>query len=138
MENYLLDTNVCIGLLKRHSAILARIQAVGWERLILCAPVKAELWYGAFKSDRPQANLAVLRDLFNTLPSLPFDDRAAQYYGEIRADLARSGTPIGPNDLLIAAVASAHGMTLVTNNTREFSRISGLQIEDWQQSYVQN
>lgn len=133
MVDYLLDTNICIGLLKRQSTILAHIQTVGWERLSLCALVKAELWYGAFKSDRPQANLAVLRDLFIAMPSLPFDDHAAQHYGEIRAILARLGTPIGPNDLLIAAVALAHGITLITHNTREFSRIPGLQIEDWQQ-----
>ena len=65
---------------------------------------------------------------------MPFDDRCAEEYGLIRADLDHAGTPIGPNDLLIAATARAHDLVLVTHNTREFSRVSGLQIDDWEAS----
>jgi tRNA(fMet)-specific endonuclease VapC len=130
--SYLLDTNVCIGLFKNHPQITARIEEKGLENLLLCAPVKAELWYGACKSARVAANQAVLRDFFTQLRSLPFDDKAVTHYGEIRAALAKAGTPIGPNDLLIAAVAKAYDVTLVTHNVGEFSRVHGLLLEDWQ------
>ena len=123
MVEYLLDTNVCIGLLKRHSTILSHIQTVGWEQLSLCAPVKAELWYGAYKSDRPQANLAVLRDMFIAMPSLPFDDHAAKHYGEIRAILSRSGTPIGSNDLLIAAIGESWDTIRISRRNPNLGRL---------------
>ena len=130
--NYLLDTNTGIAFFKNHPKVVAMIQDKGINKLLLCAPVKAELWYGACKSTRMLANQAVLRDFFSQLNSLPFDDEAVEYYGEIRALLARAGTPIGPNDLLIAAIAKAHGVTLVTPNLKEFSRVPELLLEDWQ------
>jgi len=130
--SYLLDTNTCIGFFKNHPAILAAIEKHGLENLVLCAPVKAELWYGACKSGRVAANQAVLREFFAQLDSLPFDDEAVEHYGEIRAFLAKAGTPIGANDLLIAAIARAHGVILVTHNVGEFSRVPGLGLEDWQ------
>ncbi|MBF0283868.1 MAG: type II toxin-antitoxin system VapC family toxin [Magnetococcales bacterium] len=129
---YLLDTNVCIALLKRHSAVVERLRGCRLEPPALCSPVKAELWYGAFKSSQRERNVNLLMEFFAPLPSLPFDDHAAKIYGQLRADLAIRGFPIGPNDMLIAAVALAHGVTLVTHNVREFSRVSGLRIEDWQ------
>lgn len=130
--NYLLDTNTCIAFFKNHPKVVATIQDKGINKLLLCAPVKAELWYGACKSTRMLANQVVLRDFFSQLNSLPFDDEAVEYYGEIRALLAKAGTPIGPNDLLIAAIAKAHGATLVTHNLKEFSRVPELLLEDWQ------
>ena len=130
--SYLLDTNICIGFFKNHPQITARIKEKGLGSLLLCAPVKAELWYGACKSARVAANQAVLRDFFAQLRSLPFGDEAVTHYGEIRAALAKAGTPIGPNDLLIAAVAKAYDLTLVTHNVGEFSRVHGLLLEDWQ------
>ncbi len=129
---YLLDTNICIGFFKNHPLITARIEEKGLDSLLLCAPVKAELWYGACKSARVAANQAVLREFFAQLRSLPFGDEAVAHYGEIRATLAKAGTPIGPNDLLIAAVAKAYDVTLVTHNVGEFSRVHGLLLEDWQ------
>src|SRR5580704_157122 len=78
------------------------------------------------------ANLALIVKLRQQFVSLPFDDRAAEEYGRIRAHLAAAGTPIGPNDLMIAAIALAKQMTLVTQNTTEFSRVPGLALEDWQ------
>jgi tRNA(fMet)-specific endonuclease VapC len=130
--NYLLDTNTCIAFFKNHPRVVATIQEKGIDNLLLCAPVKAELWYGACKSTRILANQAVLRDFFAQLNSLPFDDQAVEYYGEIRAFLAKTGTPIGPNDLLIAAIAKVHHVTLVTHNLSEFSRVPELLLEDWQ------
>jgi tRNA(fMet)-specific endonuclease VapC len=94
--------------------------------------VKAELFYGAMNSQNPAKTLALQEIFLNQFVSLPFDDRAAKIFGEIRAHLARLGTPIGPYDLQIAAIALANDVTLVTHNTREFSRVPHLRIEDWE------
>ena len=77
-------------------------------------------------------NQAGLRRFFANLPSLPFDDGVAEHFGDIRATLARQGKPIGPYDLQIAAIARAHSLAVVTHNTREFARVPGLMVEDWQ------
>lgn len=132
MNLYLLDANICIAMMKEHTRVLSRILEVGMDSLLLCAPVKAELWFGACKSQRIAENQARLRLFFNDLPSLPFDDVAAEHFGEIRAALTRQGNPIGPYDLQIAAIARAHRLVIVTRNTREFTRVPGLMVEDWQ------
>jgi tRNA(fMet)-specific endonuclease VapC len=129
---YLLDTNICISYLNdRNSAVARKLTTVRPDAIFLCQIVKAELYYGAYKSSRRQSNLALLRHFFNQFVSLPFNDQAAEAYGRIRAQLADQGTPIGPNDLIIAATAVAHNVTLVTHNTREFNRVGDLRIEDW-------
>jgi tRNA(fMet)-specific endonuclease VapC len=94
--------------------------------------VKAELFYGAMKSSNASHNLAKQRAFLELFQSLPFDDTAAEIYGRIRAALAIKGTPIGPNDLMIAAIGLANDLTLVTHNTREFSRVPDLNLEDWE------
>ncbi len=127
------DTNVWIQHLNPAPSIAkAKLSSHSPAQIVLCDVVKAELYYGAYKSARREANLAVLATLFAGFGSLPFDGEAARISGEIRADLARKGTPIGPYDLQIAAIALAHGCTLVTHNTGEFSRIAGLKLEDWE------
>lgn len=93
--------------------------------------MKTELIHGAFRSSRVAENLRLLERFFAPFVSLPFDDRCANAYGRLRSDLERAGTPIGPNDLMIAAVAVAHELTLVTANTREFGRVIGLAIDNW-------
>jgi tRNA(fMet)-specific endonuclease VapC len=98
----------------------------------VCSIVKAELFYGAMKSADPERTLAKQRRFLDAFMSLPFDDRAAEAYGRIRAALARKGTPIGPNDLMIASIALVQDVTLATHNLREFSRIDGLRLEDWE------
>jgi tRNA(fMet)-specific endonuclease VapC len=98
----------------------------------LCTIVQIELYYGAYKSLQRQQNLAILERLFNQFTILPFDSRAAQIAGLIRAQLAALGAPIGPYDLQIAAIALANNLILVTHNTREFSRVDGLRFEDWE------
>ncbi len=128
---YLLDSNICIAFFKNHSLVVEKIRAMGIENLLLCSPVKAELWYGACKSDRKTANQMVLKEFFRQLPSLAFDDDVIESYGEIRAFLAKSGKLIGANDLLIASIAVQHQVVLVTHNTREFERVPNLIIEDW-------
>jgi len=94
VSRYLLDTNACIALMKENAWVVARIREVGMESLLLCAPVKAELWFGACKSLRVAENQDRLHKFFNDLPSLPFDDTAAMRCGEIRATLAAQGKPI--------------------------------------------
>ncbi|MDM8531837.1 type II toxin-antitoxin system VapC family toxin [Anaerolineales bacterium HSG25] len=132
---YLLDTNVCIKYLNgRSSEIRQKVALHGPQTIALCSVVKAELFYGAMKSHNPQKTLAQQHQFVSHFQSLPFDDSAAETYSEIRADLEKRGTPIGPNDLLIASIAIANNLTLVTHNRREFSRVQGLKIEDWETS----
>jgi len=129
---YLPDTNVWIRELNpKPSSVQSRFRAYRQEDILMCDVVKAELYYGAFKSARPVDNLNALAILFGAFESLTFDGEAARVFGKLRADLAIQGTPIGLLDLQIASIAMLHGCTLVTNNTREFSRIVGLKIEDW-------
>ncbi len=130
---YLLDTNACIRVLNGTSdRLVARLRHHAPAEIHLCAVVKAELLYGARKSSRPAANLRLLDAFFEPLLCLPFDDACADRYGVIRAELERAGTPIGPNDLMIAATAVAHDLTLVTHNVAELSRVAGLRLEDWE------
>lgn len=129
---YLLDTNAVIALMKNHSRIVERIRHVGRSELVICAPVEAELWFGVSNSSRIDENRRHLLNLLEWLPSLPFSGDATRLCGETRATLARQGTPIGPYDLQIAAIALANNCVLVTHNTGEFSRIAGLKLEDWE------
>ena len=130
---FLPDTNVWIQFLNPgENRVKERFLTVNPLSIRLCSVVKAELYFGAMKSRRSQENLELLDRLFAGFCSLSFNDDTARTYGEIRCELARKGTPIGPNDLLIASIASMHGAVLVTHNTREFSRVSGLSIEDWE------
>ena len=130
---YLLDTNTCIGYISRRSlSIFRRLTSLSRQDVVMCDIVKLELYYGAYKSSRQQRNLTVLSEFFSEFVSLPFDGRAAEICGKTRAQLAAAGTPIGAYDFQIAAIALDNNLTLVTHNTREFSRVEGLQIEDWE------
>lgn len=130
---YLPDTNVWINHLNPAPSILkTRLSAHPPSQIALCDAVKSELYYGAFKSARLDANISTLDTLFSDFVSFSFDGKAARIFGEIRADLARKGTPIGPYDLQIAAIALANDCILITHNTGEFSRIAGLKLEDWE------
>ncbi len=130
---FLLDTNACIRILNGSSPrLVACLRRYEPDDIAVSAISRAELLYGARKSSRVTENLRVLKRFFAACVSLPFDDRCAEHYGAIRADLAARGKPIGPDDLLIAATARAHDATLVTHNTREFCRVVGLKVEDWE------
>ena len=129
---YLLDTNTCIALLNNRPVRVAeQLAGLRPSEVFLCQIVKAELYYGAYKSERAAENLPLLQQFCQQFQTLPFTDSAVEVYGQIRADLARQGLPIGPNDFIIAAIALAHDVTLVTHNTREFERLSGLKLADW-------
>lgn len=131
---YLLDSDTCIRYINGRSlSIRRRLTVVPRQEVALCDVVKLELYYGAYKSSRSEQNLTKLATFFSEFViSLPFDGRAAERGGQIRSQLASLGTPIGPYDLQIAAIALANNLTLVTHNTREFSRVEGLRLEDWE------
>lgn len=130
---YLLDTNTCIRYLNRRSAnIVQRLHAEAPDEIVVCSVTRAELLFGAMKSSNSVKTREAQREFLEPLATLPFDDAAAEHYGRIRAELELAGTPIGPNDLLIAAIALAHNLIVVTHNTREFSRVTDLRIEDWE------
>ncbi len=130
---YLLDSNTCIRYLNgRAPKVVAKLNVTPPSEIAVCSIVKAELCTGAAKSQTPARTLARQTAFLARFVSLPFDDAAATVYGPTRAALEQAGPPIGPNDLLIAAIALAHQVTLVTHNTREFGRIAGLAVEDWE------
>lgn len=130
--SYLLDTNICIAYLNgRSNSVKNNFLNCNPSDIFLCSVVKAELIYGAMKSQKIESNIERLKLFFDRFNSLPFDDSASIFYGQIRADLESTGNIIGPNDLMIASVALTHDMTLVTNNTGEFSRVKNLKLVDW-------
>jgi tRNA(fMet)-specific endonuclease VapC len=130
---YLLDTNVCITCLrKKPSPVIARLRALGPGDVATCSVVRAELLYGAARSLDPIQERAVVETFLAPMVSLPFDDAAADRYADIRHALERVGQRIGAHDLEIASIALARGLTLVTHNVDEFSRVTGLTWEDWQ------
>ena len=129
---YLLDTNACIDYLTaRYPKVVARIQGSSPEDLFLSAVVVAELRYGADHSARRRANHTRIDALIEEVEPLDFDLAAAAAYGRVRAELEAGGTPIGPNDMLIAAHALSRGLTVVTDNAVEFKRVKGLKVENW-------
>ena len=130
---YLLDTNACVTHLRSRNALLTRrIQARPNSDLHLCSVVKAELMRGALRSSRPAANRAKVDTFVKPFVSHPFDDDAAEVFARLRFHLESLGTIIGPYDLQIASIALVHGLTVVTHNIAEFSRVPGLTVEDWE------
>jgi tRNA(fMet)-specific endonuclease VapC len=128
---YLLDTNVCIEFIRgRNKGLIAKVEQYPATDIGLCSIVLAELTYGALNSPAPAQNLELVRDFATPFQSLPFDDVAAAEYGQLRLELQRAGTPIGSHDMLIAAIARAHGLIVVTHNQREFGRVPRLPTED--------
>ena len=131
MLQYMLDTNICIYVIKNYpSGLRARFNTLA-EQLCISSITLAELYYGAEKSARPLDNLQTVERFCARLEVLAFSVRAAAHFGQIRADLERAGTPVGPLDMQIGAHARAEGLTVVTNNTREFKRLPGVLVQDW-------
>lgn len=129
---YMLDTNIVIYVIKhKPEFVIKKFLSLEPDDLCISAITFAEMEYGVSKSSRPEQNQAALTLFLEKITILPFDDKAGQEYGDIRADLERHGTQIEPNDMLIAAHARSQGLTLVTNHTREFERVKGLNLENW-------
>lgn len=131
MLQYMLDTNICIHVIKTYPpALLDRFNEAA-DRLSISTITYGELQYGAERSERRLQNLDAVEHFIARLDVLPFSAKAAMHYGQIRAELAKAGTPIGPLDTLIGAHARSEGLIVVTNNRREFDRIPGLRTENW-------
>ena len=129
---FLLDTNAVISLLGNKSAALReRVMACLAGDIVLSSVVAHELYFGAFRSQKVAHNLETLRLLFKDFEILDFNSDDARQAGEIRAGLARQGTPIGSYDVLIAAQAQVRQLTLITNNLGAFERVAGLSVQDW-------
>lgn len=129
---FLLDTDISIYLLKGEAPLVVdRLRALPADIIGTTAINAAELRYGAVHSQRPNKNIERVALFLAPLAVLPFDDEAAAHFARIKHDLASGGNLVGPMDLLIASIARASGATIVTNNVREFSRIKGLEVENW-------
>jgi tRNA(fMet)-specific endonuclease VapC len=132
---YMLDTNICIALIRHKSpALLQKLITHQPGEVGISSITLSELTYGVEKSALREQNLTALQQFLLPLELVEFDDRAAFVYGKVRAELERSGQPIGSMDMLIAAHALSVAAILVTNNGREFQHVEGLIIEDWLKS----
>lgn len=129
---YLLDTNICIYLIKeKPPEVLARFTTLKPTQIFISAISVFELHYGVENSQAPKRNLAALESFLRPMSIVDFTPKEAKYAAKIRADLKRKGTPIGAYDIQIAATALAYSLTVVTNNTSEFERVVGLKLENW-------
>ncbi len=130
--NYFLDTNICVYFLKGlYSAVLDHIQNTNPNTIKIPSLVKAELLYGAEKSQHKSKNLTNINRFLEPFEIISFDDECSIIYSKIRATLELEGSVMGPNDYIIAATTVAKNGILVTNNTKEFQRIKNLKIENW-------
>lgn len=131
---YMLDTNICIYLIKQKPrSYYERLMEVEKSRHILAISsiVLSELQFGVARSQHQRKNQEAINTLVNKLEVLPYEEKAAKYYGDLRANLQRKGTVIGGNDMIIAAHALSEKAVLVTHNTKEFQRVEHLELEDW-------
>jgi tRNA(fMet)-specific endonuclease VapC len=131
MLRYMLDTNICIYVIKKRPARLRERFNNFADQLCISVITLAELIYGAEKSARPRENLTVVEQFCARLDILSFADRAATHYGQLWAELELGGRPVGIHDMMIAGHARSEGLTVVTNNVREFRRVPGLRLENW-------
>jgi tRNA(fMet)-specific endonuclease VapC len=131
MLRYMLDTNICIYVIKNRPTLLRDRFNDFADQLCVSVITLAELIYGAEKSARAHENLAVVEQFCARLDVLPFAERAASHYGQLWAELERAGQPIGIHDMMIGSHARSEGLAVVTNNVREFQRMPGLRLENW-------
>lgn len=128
---FVLDTNTCIYALKLRGRVVERLRDLSPEDVSVTIVTLAELWFGAAKSARPGATRREIDAFLDPVAVLPFDRAAAEQYAQARLSLERAGRPIGERDLLIASIALARGLTVVSHNRSEFGRVPGLVTEDW-------
>lgn len=131
MLAYMLDTNVCIHVMKTYPPELREKFNALAAQLCISSITLGELYYGAEKSARRAENLMAIEHFVARLDVLPFGDKAAAHYGQLRAELERAGMPCGPHDMQIGGHARSEGLILVTNNMREFARMPGVRAESW-------
>lgn len=131
MLKYMLDTNICIYVIKRRPVEVLETFNKYAGLMCISSITYAELCHGVEKSARPEQNRQAVEDFVSRLVILPYGDKAAQHYGEIRAELEKAGKTIGVNDLHISGHSRSESLTLITNNLIEFNRVSGLRLENW-------
>lgn len=131
MLKYMLDTNIVIYTMKNKPEEVRAAFKKHYGQMCISSVSYMELVYGAEKSANPERNLKELEGFVARMDVLPFDDPAAVHSGQIRAELALKGTPIGPYDQMIAGHARSQGLIVVTNNTKEFDRVTALRVENW-------
>ena len=135
MLKYLLDTNIVIYVLKRRPKEVLAMFNANASRMAISSITLSELFYGAEKSLNTDKNLEAVEEFVSHLDVLPYDAKASQHYGQIKAALEKKGQIIGENDIHIAAHARSHGLILVSNNVREFQRVPNLVLENWVSSH---
>lgn len=128
---WMLDTDTCIAAIKRNPKVLKKLRGKNPGQVGVSTVTTGELYFGADASAHPEQNHEALLDFLLPLEIAPYDDTCAACYGSVRASLRKKGRPIGALDTMIAAHAVALDVSLVTHNTREFSRVQGLALEDW-------
>lgn len=131
MLKYMLDTNIVIYTIKNRPSQVRAAFKKHENQMCISAVTLGELIYGAERSSQPERNLADIEGLVARLEIMPFEHRAAEHFGQLRAELYRIGQPIGPYDMMIAGHARAMGLILVTNNMKELARVPGLRAENW-------
>ena len=131
MLKYLLDTNIIIYVLKRRPKEVLEVFNINASRMAISSITLSELLYGAEKSQNIDRNLEAIEEFISHLDVLPYDAKASQHYGQIKAALEKKGEIIGENDIHIAAHAISQGLILVSNNLREFKRVPNLAFENW-------
>jgi len=131
MLKYMLDTNIVIYTIKNKPTAVREAFTRHYGQMCISSVTLMELIYGAEKSANVERNLRDVEGFAARLEVLPYEDRAAEHSGQLRAELARAGTPIGPYDQMIAGHARAEGLILVTNNIKEFERVEGLRLDNW-------
>jgi len=134
--NYLLDTNICIYIIKKSpEKVIKKLESIpndkGKNEIYLSSVTVSELYYGVEKSSQLEKNLEALKGFLTPFQIINFDHESAKVFGRVRSDLERRGTVIGPYDLQIASIAIAHDLVLVTNNIKEFKKVDGLNLENW-------
>ena len=128
---YLLDTDTCIYWIKNINSVRNKIQQIGWEQICICNITVAELYFGAYNSQRVVENLTRAENFIRDVEVIALDNQAVKKFGELKAELRKTGQPVADFDLLIASVSLTRNYILVTNNTRQYSRISELKLENW-------
>ena len=128
---HLLDTNICVYWLKGNEHIEQKVLSVGIDNIFISFVTVSELYYGAYKSERVDENLAMMRKLTDRINVIDSDDAISKAFGNLKASLENAGLIIDDADMFIAACALVHGLTMVTNNTKHFKRIKELKLDNW-------
>ncbi len=129
--DYLLDTDTCIYWLNGREVVRNKILSIGLNNVSICSISVAELYYGAYNSSRVEGNLTHAERFIQNITVIPLDNDSLKIFGELKAKLRKLGQPVADFDLLIASVALAENLVLVTNNTRHYERITGIKLENW-------